>query len=557
MNRFRHLLVAAILIFNLNPGESAAQMRTQLASLLQRLPDVPNLDAPAEKCGTPLAMQLRARADELSRDDKVRVQRIVSRPDLPHAYLSESGRFRIHYAVAGQHAIDSSATIVDGVPDMAVVAAQAAEHAYRILVDSLGFLPHTGDGGVDGPEYDFYLLDLGAQFYGWTIPDDPTGGPGGSYYSQIENDFVGSFATQGLDAMRVTVAHEYFHAVQFAYANKLDDLFFYEMSSVWFEERAYPEINDYLAYLSDLFNQPDKTLFSQIYASNIWLKYRLTGTDGTPLRQMWEDFRENNAAAVIRLEAENAGLPLAEALAEFYSWCLYTGERAIPGKYFDDAAQFPTLRPLQTISVTSDTVFEGKVRSMAVNYLVIEQDAARSFAAQFVRGDAADMRLAGVAENLDGSLGEFSIQRESEQYFLLAQENEGTANLLLVNANEQNTDPFKRWLYDLDLRLIEATSASDGIGRIYPNPLLVSEGNVVSIPFALPEQGRTTLTILDETGRVVYAISLGERPRGLNRPFAWDGRDDRGKQVASGIYLVVLQQESGFRDVAKIAVIAR
>ncbi len=534
-----------------------AQQENEIKTLLRILPDVINTDRPAEKCGTPAALTLLSRPDSIQPDDRMRIEQVVSRPALSESYVSDSGIFRIHYDLTGRHAIDSSATMITGIPDIAVVAAQAADHAYALLIDSLGFVPHVSDDGADGPEYDIYLLDLGAQFYGWTIPDDPTGASGGSYYSQVENDFAGSFATQGLDAVRVTVAHEYFHAVQFAYANKLDDIFFYEMSSVWFEEKAYPEINDYLAYLSDLFNQPDQSLFSQIYASNIWLKYRLAGTDGSPLRVMWEEFRDNSAATVIRLETERAGLPLAGALAEFYSWCLFTGERAVPGMYFDDARFFPQLRPLQTIDVMTDTLFQGKVRSMAANYIVLKTDATRSFAAQYVRGDAENMRLAGVSENLDGSLGDYFIQRESEQYFLPVQENEGVVNLILANANEENSDAFKRWLYDLDVRLLEDNPDRQGIQAVYPNPLLTSAGSVVSIPFSLPEQGRTSLSILDETGRVVLDVSLGERPGGRNRPFAWDGRDENGERVASGIYLVVLRMDNGFQDVAKIAVIGR
>jgi len=59
------------------------------------------------------------------------------------------------------------------------------------------------------------------------------------------------------------------------------------------------------------------------------------------------------------------------------------------------------------------------------------------------------------------------------------------------------------------------------------------------ITFALPGPGPVTLTVYDLTGRVVQTLLAGFRPAGRHETL-WDGTDERGVPVASGIYLYEL-----------------
>ena len=60
------------------------------------------------------------------------------------------------------------------------------------------------------------------------------------------------------------------------------------------------------------------------------------------------------------------------------------------------------------------------------------------------------------------------------------------------------------------------------------------------IPFQLAEAASVTLTIYDVAGRVVRTLEVGNKPAGMyvskDRAIYWDGRDDFGGRVASGIY---------------------
>jgi hypothetical protein len=52
-----------------------------------------------------------------------------------------------------------------------------------------------------------------------------------------------------LQDLQVTAAHEYFHAVQFAY-DYLEDRWFMEATATWAEDQVYDDINDNVQYLS-------------------------------------------------------------------------------------------------------------------------------------------------------------------------------------------------------------------------------------------------------------------------------------------------------------------
>jgi flagellar hook assembly protein FlgD len=57
--------------------------------------------------------------------------------------------------------------------------------------------------------------------------------------------------------------------------------------------------------------------------------------------------------------------------------------------------------------------------------------------------------------------------------------------------------------------------------------------------YQLPADSRVQLRIYDITGALVRSLVDGEMPRGRH-PVYWDGRDESGSRVASGMYYVQL-----------------
>ena len=70
----------------------------------------------------------------------------------------------------------------------------------------------------------------------------------------------------------------------------------------------------------------------------------------------------------------------------------------------------------------------------------------------------------------------------------------------------------------------------------HPNPF----NQATKIEFALAKSGFVSLTIYDLLGRAVRTLASEHLPSG-HKSVSWDGKDDSGKEVASGIYFYQLR----------------
>jgi len=96
----------------------------------------------------------------------------------------------------------------------------------------------------------------------------------------------------------------------------------------------------------------------------------------------------------------------------------------------------------------------------------------------------------------------------------------------------------------------EAAPRAVQLAPVTPNP---SRGEGASFRFALPRAGAAELALYDVTGRRVRSIVDGARSAGVH-VCRWDGRDDSGHPLASGIYLVRLRAD-GVQLTQRMAVI--
>ena len=74
------------------------------------------------------------------------------------------------------------------------------------------------------------------------------------------------------------------------------------------------------------------------------------------------------------------------------------------------------------------------------------------------------------------------------------------------------------------------------LAQNYPNPF----NSETVIEYELPQSGEIQLVIYDVTGQRVASLASGLREAGTYAP-RWDGRDDAGRQMASGVYLYRLE----------------
>ena len=94
-----------------------------------------------------------------------------------------------------------------------------------------------------------------------------------------------------------------------------------------------------------------------------------------------------------------------------------------------------------------------------------------------------------------------------------------------------------------------ATPLRTALADAYPNPFNAT----VHIPYVVRDAGAMRLDIFGLTGQRVRRLADGPHLPG-SYEVAWDGRDEDGKAVASGVYLLSLH-ESGQLHTARVALI--
>jgi hypothetical protein len=85
--------------------------------------------------------------------------------------------------------------------------------------------------------------------------------------------------------------------------------------------------------------------------------------------------------------------------------------------------------------------------------------------------------------------------------------------------------------------------ANSTLGRVYPNPYRPRNGQVLNIPYrVLPVDGGKSieLRVYDPSGRLVRRITAITAASGGFASMTWDGRDERGRLLADGVYFVQL-----------------
>jgi hypothetical protein len=151
----------------------------------------------------------------------------------------------------------------NGRPDFVDDVVATLNTVWHTEIGNFGFRKPKSDRtsrnhGPNG-KIDIYLADIGDQaFYGYCASDDPHDFGGrypywdASAYCVVDDDFSASQfpGANGIAALRVTLAHEFFHAIQFAY-DYFEDRWFMEATAAWIEDEVYDGVDDNVQYLPD------------------------------------------------------------------------------------------------------------------------------------------------------------------------------------------------------------------------------------------------------------------------------------------------------------------
>ena len=99
---------------------------------------------------------------------------------------------------------------------------------------------------------------------------------------------------------------------------------------------------------------------------------------------------------------------------------------------------------------------------------------------------------------------------------------------------------FKQGIENLENLLASLIPEETALLRNYPNPF----NPETWIPYQLAESAEVTLTIYDMNGKLVRRLAVGHQVAGMyqsrSRTVYWDGRNQLGESVASGLYFYTL-----------------
>ena len=251
--------------------------------------------------------------------------------------VSPSGNFYIHYNLEGPDSPSQLDEDSNGIPDYVDEVGIASDFVENILVNTLNFLPIIHD---DDQKYDIYIKDMGQGYYGVNYLDiDSLGNNTGSTYIFIDNEYEeNEYYTTGIEAMKITVAHEYFHAIQRSYRTQFNSetLYLYEMSSTWIEDVIYPDIDDYIdsGWLFSFYNNPEQNISeTDGYSIALYTHYLTSVIEGennlesSIIKEIWQQFSIVNDAhySINTILTNNYSTTFMNTWLDFCTRNLYNG----------------------------------------------------------------------------------------------------------------------------------------------------------------------------------------------------------------------------------------
>lgn len=502
---------------------------------------------PAVKCGFGIAAEIFLHFKEFTESQQKILKPLYDRPVTETSIVSPSGFFRIHYN-----------TITPPVPAYDVNQfAAALDSAYRFEVNYLGFPPPPPDtqggappdsvGGDD--KYDVYIVDL-TGLYGETDFETQIAPDKFTSFMRVHYSFGSGFYTHGIDAARVTAAHEFHHSIQIGdYIFRDNDQFFYELTSTSMEEFVFNTVNDYYGYMGSYFNHPERAFASyQGYELAIWNILLKDRYGFGIIKRQWELMPSKRAIDAINNSLLEHQSNFGRELNTFGIWTYFTKYRAKPNKYFSEGSNYPLINTQEFGINTS------------LNFTDIKPTSNNSLIAVSQSGDT----LAAILTNTDYLSGINNMTKSYTATYNLFNYNNPGSTRLDSNYYEQLTvEDASFWMTSVILNnnvikqdTIIFPPVSGTLEYAYPNPFRYNafSTNTISIPVKAPINTEVGLYIYTSSMDLVFNKNL---PVNLGKDYAavvrWN-LDDVGKKLASGVYIYVTKTSKG-KTVGKLLIL--
>lgn len=450
-------------------------------------------------------------------------------------YLSLSGKFLLNYTRIGTDAVPGTDSNSNGIPDYIEKAAQYADESYNYLVAQRGFV----DPVLPGVPYEIRFRQINS--YGFTQSQ------GATSFIVVHRNFNGFPANNDpegdqLGALKVTIAHELKHAIQYAtsrWQGNSGIVNWLEMDATMIEEVVYPQVDDYINYLNvcassacSVLRDPNRSTPGSYYHAT-WMLYYDLAIDSQFWVDVWNRIRVNPQGLTMfnamqqSLQARN--LDFTTEFTRNHLWHAASGANAVNGYGFPDARLFPTPTS-QRVSLIEDSVqvLEQEHQIYAAQYL-LTTDLDRQFGEVFFQANymAAVMGAGLLAYDQNGTITEIiqpGLSALDNGFIRIPTgfEAQNTEKIITVLANPGGTRQNIR--FSLFARQLPEQIT---LAQNFPNPF----NPVTTIPFTLPEDIYVRLEVYDTTGRQVQTLVNEMLSAGFyDIPF-------QGSGLASGVYL--------------------
>lgn len=495
------------------------------------------------KCGFGVAASVFTNFNKYNSLQQSVLKTLFQRPILDTSIVTPSGFFRIHYNKTGLSAPGYSLQEL----------ARALDSVYNFEVNYLGYPPPPSDNGIGGDnKFDIYITNLGADYYGFTQPETPLGSERYTSYTVIDNDYL-AYPTSGINGAKVTVAHEFHHAIQIGnYIYRESDIFYYEITSTAMEEFVFDDINDYYFYLSDYFDNPSRPfLLNNGYNLSLWNIFLQKNFDYQILKRIWELMPNNRAITSIALALNEKGSTFKDQLNKFGIWNYYTGYRNFPSRYYKEAANYPMIKTSNPMPFTPPS------RSYAMR-----SKATTNF---YLKVNSGLDTLVVILSNSDIVSGIDSTDKTFPFIYTLYNDTSKGGRKLagIFSADFETLNPFHQSFYSVseilnDIVVNGDTNFTPQINQkelfAFPNPFRFGEnyilGKFLNIQVNKSFLDGVELYVYSSSMKLIYngfqkLVFLPNGAKGIK----WDLKDNDGKDVPSGVYfLSVKVSDKVFKD---------
>ena len=507
---------------------------------------------------------------------------------VPEYFISPDNYFKIWYVTTTEDRPGAGWTELgdennNDVPDYVEYCATFLDESRREIIEEMGYRPPPVDyqfhdryeemDSDDGGDslYDVYISDLPSRFSGYARPEPVTNSRALPSYIVVENDFVESRRTlsQALNLLRITLAHEYFHAVQFGY-DAGAAAFWLEQSAVWIEEQVYDEVNDYLTYFptfSSFLTEPwvalDAADGEHEYAGVLWPLYLEQRHDRNLIRTIWERTESNDALDAIDQGLRSVGSDLKSAFQEFTTWNAFTDTRADTDRFYEEGDLYPPVElsglhepdPVGGAGGTagaSPLRFDGPDISaarypdhLAANYIRFVPDSTLNGGLRIDFSGISGEWGVSVAGNGTGAADTvFTIPATRGSVTIEVPDWTRYETVMLVVASLELSGADYEYVYTANFdpgltgtRRPVATSLTT-----YPNPFNLRNGAAATVKYEVDLSGEVVLALYNLLGQKIRTLVDGAHTRGTFTT-TWDGNDDEGRRVASGVYFCRMTAE--------------